>query len=131
MGTRENSIATWCKRFQIDLGKLHDRMKSGELTVYEKRADGKVDITPAAMVKLKELITQIEEFCWTNKRRSLFASVGFGRRRFLSVLSPRIANQIANQPRDTGRYWASQAGIICLEIANRRARLATERHRPT
>ena len=26
----------------------------------EKRADGKVDITPAAMVKLKELITQIE-----------------------------------------------------------------------
>jgi hypothetical protein len=35
-------------------------MKSGELTVYEKRADRKVDITPAAMVKLKELITQIE-----------------------------------------------------------------------
>ena len=31
------------------------------MTVYEKRADGKVDITPAAMVKLKELITQIEE----------------------------------------------------------------------
>ena len=60
MGTRENSIATWCKRFQIDLLKLRDRMKSGELTVYEKRADRKVDITPAAMVKLKELITQIE-----------------------------------------------------------------------
>src|SRR4249920_3228208 len=60
MGTRENSIATWCKRFQIDLWKLRDRMKSGELTVYEKRADGKVDITPAAMVKLKELITEIE-----------------------------------------------------------------------
>jgi hypothetical protein len=60
MGTRENSIATWCKRFQIDLWKIRDRMKSGELTVYEKRADGKFDITPAAMVKLKELITQIE-----------------------------------------------------------------------
>jgi hypothetical protein len=60
MGTRENSIATWCKRFQIDLWKLLDRMKSGELTVCEKRADGNVDITPAAVVKLKELITQIE-----------------------------------------------------------------------
>src|SRR6476660_2446359 len=60
MGTRENSIATWCKRFQIDLWKLLDRMKSGELTVFEKRADGKVDITAAAMVKLKELIAQIE-----------------------------------------------------------------------
>jgi len=60
MVTREYSIATWCKRFQIDLWKLRDRMKSGELMVYEKRADGKVDITPAAMVKLKELITQIE-----------------------------------------------------------------------
>jgi hypothetical protein len=60
MGTRENLIATWCKRFQIDLWKLSDRMKSGELTVYEKRADGKVDITPAAIIKLKELITQIE-----------------------------------------------------------------------
>jgi hypothetical protein len=60
MGTRENSIATWCKRFQIDLWKLRDRMKAGELTVYEKRADGEVDITPAAMVKLKELITEIE-----------------------------------------------------------------------
>ena len=57
MGTRENSIATWCKRFQIDLWKLRDRMKAGELTVYEKRADGDVDITPAATVKLKELIT--------------------------------------------------------------------------
>ena len=40
MGTRENAIATWCKRFQIDLWKLRDRMKAGELTVYEMRADG-------------------------------------------------------------------------------------------
>ena len=55
MGTRENAIATWCKRFQIDLWKLRDRMKAGELTVYEMRADG-----DAAMVKLKELITEIE-----------------------------------------------------------------------
>jgi hypothetical protein len=60
MGTRENSIATWCKRFQIDLWKLRDRMQTGELTVYEKRPEGKVDITPAVMVKLKELITEIE-----------------------------------------------------------------------
>ena len=60
MGTRENSIATWCKRFQIDRWKLRDRMKAGELTVHEKRADGEVDITPAAIVKLKELITEIE-----------------------------------------------------------------------
>ena len=60
MGTRENSIATWCKRFQIDLWKLRDRMKAGELSVHEKRADGDVDITPAAMVKIKELITEIE-----------------------------------------------------------------------
>ena len=60
MGTRENSIATWCKRFQIDLWKLRDRMKVGELTVYEKRADSQADITPAVMVKLKELITEIE-----------------------------------------------------------------------
>jgi hypothetical protein len=42
MGTREHSIATWCKRFQIDLWKLRDRMKAGELTVYEKRAEGDV-----------------------------------------------------------------------------------------
>jgi hypothetical protein len=59
MGTRENSIATLCKRFQIDW-KLRDRMQTGELTVYEKRPEGKVDITPAVMVKLKELITEIE-----------------------------------------------------------------------
>jgi hypothetical protein len=58
MVTREHSIATWCKR--IDLWKLRDRMKAGELLVYEKRADGEVDITPAVMVKLKELITEIE-----------------------------------------------------------------------
>jgi len=60
MVTREYSIATWCKRFQIDLWKLRDRMKAGELTVYEKRAEGEVDITPAAMVKLKDLIAEIE-----------------------------------------------------------------------
>ena len=60
MVTREHSIATWCKRFQIDLWKLRDRMKAGELTVYEKRAKGEIDITPAAVVKLKELITEIE-----------------------------------------------------------------------
>ena len=60
MGTREISSAIWSNRFHIDLCKLSDRMKPGELTVYEKRADGKVDITPAAMVKLKEVITQIE-----------------------------------------------------------------------
>ena len=60
MVTREHSIATWCKRFQIDLWKLRDRMKAGELTVYEKRAEGEVDITPAAMVKLKDLIAEIE-----------------------------------------------------------------------
>jgi hypothetical protein len=60
MATREHSIATWCKRFQIDLWKLRDRMKAGELTVCEKRADGEIDITPVAMVKLKELITEIE-----------------------------------------------------------------------
>jgi hypothetical protein len=60
MDTREHSIATWCKRLQIDLWKLVDRMKAGELTVYEKGADGDVDITPAATVKLKELITEIE-----------------------------------------------------------------------
>ncbi len=59
MGTRENSIATLCKRFQIDWN-LRDRMQTGELTVYEKRPEGKVDITPAVMVKLKELITEIE-----------------------------------------------------------------------
>jgi len=35
-------------------------MKAGELTVYEKRAEGEVDITPAAMVKLKDLIAEIE-----------------------------------------------------------------------
>jgi hypothetical protein len=60
MVTREHSIATWCKRFQIDLWKLRDRMKAGELMVCEKRAEGEVDITPAAMVKLKDLIAEIE-----------------------------------------------------------------------
>ena len=35
-------------------------MKAGELTVCEKRAEGEIDITPAAVVKLKELITEIE-----------------------------------------------------------------------
>jgi len=35
-------------------------MKAGELTVYEKRAEDEVDITPAAMVKLKDLIAAIE-----------------------------------------------------------------------
>ena len=60
MVTQEHWIATWCKRFQIDLWKLRDRMKAGELTVYEKRAEGEVDITPAAMVKLKDLIAEIE-----------------------------------------------------------------------
>ena len=37
MSTREHSIATWYKRFQIDLWNLHDRMKAGELILYEKR----------------------------------------------------------------------------------------------
>ena len=36
MSTREHSIATWCKRFQIDLWNLHDRMKAGELILYER-----------------------------------------------------------------------------------------------
>ena len=39
MSTREHSIATWCKRFQIDLWNLHDRMKAGELILYEKRGE--------------------------------------------------------------------------------------------
>ena len=34
MGTRENSIATWCKRFQIDLWKLRDPRRE-----YRRRAD--------------------------------------------------------------------------------------------
>ena len=60
MSTREQSIATWCKRFQMDLLKVSDRMKMGEIIVYEKRDDGEVDVTHAAMTKIKEAITQIE-----------------------------------------------------------------------
>ena len=29
MGTREHSIATWCKRFQIDLWNLHEAPERG------------------------------------------------------------------------------------------------------
>ena len=42
--TREHSIATWCKRFQIDLWNLHDRMKAGELILYEKRGEDEVNV---------------------------------------------------------------------------------------
>ena len=38
MSTREQSIATWCKRFQMDLLKVSDRMKMGEIIVYETMA---------------------------------------------------------------------------------------------
>jgi hypothetical protein len=38
MSTREHSVATF-KRFQIDLWNLHDRMKAGELILYEKRGE--------------------------------------------------------------------------------------------
>jgi hypothetical protein len=60
MSTREHSIATWCKRFQIDLWNLHDRMKAGELILYEKRGEDEVNVTHSAMNKIKELILGIE-----------------------------------------------------------------------
>ena len=60
MSTREHSIATWCKRFQIDLWNLHDRLKAGELTLYEKRGEDEVNVTHSAMNKIKELISGIE-----------------------------------------------------------------------
>ena len=60
MNTREQSIATWCKRFQIDLGRLSDRMKIGELTVFEKRKDGKLDITTAVIATINQAIREIE-----------------------------------------------------------------------
>jgi hypothetical protein len=47
MSTREHSIATWCKRFQIDLWNLHDRMKAGELILYEKRGEDEVNASAA------------------------------------------------------------------------------------
>ena len=53
MGTRENSIATWCKRFQIDLLKLRDRMKSGELAVYERELMAKSTSRPLPWSSLK------------------------------------------------------------------------------
>jgi hypothetical protein len=62
MSTREQSIATWCKRLQIDLWKLSDRMKTGELAVYAKRNDGEVNVTHTALAKIKEAITEIEVF---------------------------------------------------------------------
>jgi len=66
MSTREHSIATWCKRFQIDLWNLHDRMKAGELILYEKRGEDEVNVTHSAMNKIKELISGIERACWTS-----------------------------------------------------------------
>ena len=60
ISTREHSIATWCKRFQIDLWNLHDRMKAGELILYEKRGEDEVNVTHSAMNKIKELILGIE-----------------------------------------------------------------------
>jgi hypothetical protein len=45
MSTREHSIATWCKRFQIDLWNLNDRMKAGELILYEKIGEDEVNVT--------------------------------------------------------------------------------------
>ena len=60
ISTREHSIATWCKRFQIDLWNLHDRMKAGELILYEKRGEDEVNVTHSAMNKIKELISGIE-----------------------------------------------------------------------
>ena len=56
----QHSIATWCKRFQIDLWNLHDRMKAGELILYEKRGEDEVNVTHSAMNKIKELISGIE-----------------------------------------------------------------------
>jgi hypothetical protein len=61
MSTREHSLATWCKRFQIDLWKLHDRLKAGELILYEKRGEDEVNVTHSAMNKIKELISGIEQ----------------------------------------------------------------------
>ena len=56
MSTREHSIATLCKRFQIDLWNLHDRMKAGELILYEKRGEDD-NVTHSAMNKIKELVS--------------------------------------------------------------------------
>jgi len=60
MFRREHSLATWCKRLQIDLWNLHDRMKAGELILYEKRGEDEVNVTHAAMTKIKELNSGIE-----------------------------------------------------------------------
>ena len=60
MSTREHSIATWCKRFQIGLWNLHDRMKAGELILYEKRDEEEVNVTHSAMSKVNELISGSE-----------------------------------------------------------------------
>ena len=38
---------------------------------------------------------------------------------------PKIANQIANEPRGAVRYWASHASTVGLEMANWSTRLAT------
>ena len=63
MSTREHSIATWCKRFQIDLWNLHDRMKAGELILYEKRGADEVNVTHSAMNKIKELPLKGSALC--------------------------------------------------------------------
>ena len=56
MNSREHSIATWCKRFQIELSKLRDRMKAGELVVYEKTGDEEVNVTVASARKISDQI---------------------------------------------------------------------------
>ena len=61
MNSREHSIATWCKRFQIEMSILRDRMKAGELVVYEKTGDEEVNVTPLAITKIKELIADIQQ----------------------------------------------------------------------
>ena len=61
MNSREHSIATCCKRFQIELSKLRDRMKAGELVVYEKTGDEEVNVTPLAISKIKQLIADIQQ----------------------------------------------------------------------
>ena len=47
--------------FRLSCGKLRDRMKVGELVVYEKKGDEEVNVTPLAITKIKELIADIQQ----------------------------------------------------------------------
>jgi hypothetical protein len=112
MGTRENSIATWCKRFQIDLWKLRDRGAS----LPNSRAT--VRLRPTIATRAQPTATLPSRFFSPT-------CVGFGRRPFLVSLSKAgLLADLRSEPK-FGRYRFNiphGAGKLCPSLCHRSQR---------